>query len=121
MSADLTKVRQNLLNLLSNANKFSKKSTIVLGVSRETIEELDWIIFRVTDHGIGMTPEQMQRLFQAFTQLDASPTRKYGGSGLGLAITKQFCQIMGGDIHVDSQFGQGSVFTMRLPAVVNIT
>ncbi|OQW93926.1 MAG: hypothetical protein BWK79_08550 [Beggiatoa sp. IS2] len=121
MSADLTKVRQNLLNLLSNANKFSKKNTIILGVTRESLEEVDWIIFRITDHGIGMTPEQMQRLFQAFTQLDSSPTRKYGGSGLGLAITKQFCQIMGGDIHVDSQFGQGSAFTMRLPAVVNIT
>ncbi len=119
MSADLTKVRQNLLNLLSNANKFSQQSTISLLVYRETLEGIDWIVFRISDQGIGMTAEQMQRLFQAFTQIDASPTRRYGGSGLGLAITKQFCQIMGGDIVVESQFGQGSTFTMRLPAQVN--
>jgi signal transduction histidine kinase len=119
MSADLTKVRQNLLNLLSNANKFSKQSTIHLSASRQTEEGIDWILFSVTDQGIGMTPEQIRKLFQAFTQIDSSPTRKYGGSGLGLAITKQFCQIMGGDILVESQFGQGSTFVMRLPAQVN--
>jgi len=119
MSADLTKVRQNLLNLLSNANKFSKQSTIILIVTREVVEGMDWIIFRVLDQGIGMTPEQMQKLFQAFMQIDASPTRRFGGSGLGLAITKRFCQIMGGDIAVESQLGQGSTFTMRLPAQVN--
>ena len=119
MSADLTKIRQNLLNLLSNANKFSKQSTIVLMVTRENIEGMDWIAFKVIDQGIGMTPEQMQRLFQAFVQIDSSPTRKYGGSGLGLAITKRFCQIMGGDIAVESQLGQGSTFTMRLPSQIN--
>lgn len=119
MSADLTKIRQNLLNLLSNANKFSKQSTIILMVTRESIEGMDWIAFKVVDQGIGMTPEQMQRLFQAFVQIDASPTRKYGGSGLGLAITKRFCQIMGGDISVESQLGQGSTFTMRLPSQIN--
>jgi len=118
MSADLTKVRQNLLNLLSNANKFSKQSTIILAVNRERADGIDWIIFKVNDQGIGMTKEQINKLFQAFTQLDASPTRRFGGSGLGLAITKQFCDIMGGDIQVHSQFGQGSNFTMRLPAEV---
>lgn len=119
MTTDLTKVRQNLLNLLSNANKFSKQNTIILMVTRETVEDIDWIIFQVTDHGIGMTAVQMQKLFQAFTQVDSSPTRRYGGSGLGLAITKQFCQIMGGDITVQSQFGQGTTFIMRLPAEIS--
>ncbi|MDY6994825.1 MAG: ATP-binding protein, partial [Pseudomonadota bacterium] len=70
--------------------------------------------------GIGMTAEQVQKLFKAFVQVDSSPTRRFGGSGLGLAITKQFCEIMGGDISVESQFGQGSTFTMRLPAEVRI-
>ncbi|EIJ41015.1 signal transduction histidine kinase [Beggiatoa alba B18LD] len=120
MSADLTKIRQNLMNLLSNANKFSKQSTIILSVSREVHDDdIDWIVFKVIDQGIGMTPEQMQRLFQAFVQGDSSPTRRYGGSGLGLAITKQFCQLMGGDITAESEFGKGSVFIMRLPAEVN--
>lgn len=119
MTTDLTKVRQNLLNLLSNANKFSKQNNILLVVTRETIEDIDWITFQVSDQGIGMTAVQMQKLFQAFTQVDSSPTRRYGGSGLGLAITKQFCQIMGGDITVQSQFGQGSTFIMRLPAEIS--
>lgn len=118
MTADLNKVRQNLLHLLSNANKFSKQNTILLEVTREVSDDIDWIIFRITDHGIGMTYEQIQKLFQAFIQVDPSTTRKYGGSGLGLAITKQFCQIMGGDISVESEFGQGSTFFMRLPAEV---
>jgi len=118
MSADLTKVRQNLLNLLSNANKFSKQSTIMLTVTRTSIDGFDWVIFRIIDKGIGMTSEQIERLFEAFMQADTSPTRKYGGSGLGLAITKQFCEIMGGDISVESQFGKGSIFSMRLPAKV---
>ena len=119
MSTDLTKVRQNLLNLLTNANKFSKKSKILLNVIRETVDGIDWVIFRIVDHGIGMTPEQTQNLFQPFKSFDTSYKRKHGGSGLGLAITKQFCQLMGGDIWVESQFGQGSTFIMRLPAQVN--
>jgi signal transduction histidine kinase len=119
MSADLAKVRQNLLNLLSNANKFSQQSTITLLVMRETRDSMDWILFKVSDQGIGITSEQIKKLFQAFTQADSSPTRRYGGSGLGLAITKQFCEIMGGDISVESQFGKGSTFIMRLPAKVN--
>lgn len=121
MSADLAKVRQNLLNLLSNANKFSRQSTVSLVVIREQHDNDDWVIFRVIDQGIGMTEEQIKNLFKPFAQADGSSTRRFGGGGLGLAITKQFCQIMGGDIEVESQFGQGSTFTMRLPAQVNPT
>jgi len=118
MHADLTKVRQSLFNLLSNASKFTENGTITLTVSRQNIDERDWIQFQVSDTGIGMTPEQMGRLFQAFTQADASTTRKYGGTGLGLAITKKFCQMMGGDIMVESLSGKGSTFTVQLPVEV---
>ncbi len=117
MSADLTKVRQNLINLLSNANKFSKQSTISLDVNREAIDGIDWIIFHILDQGIGMTQEQIEKLFHAFAQFEMELTSK-GHSNLSLAVTKQFCQIMGGDIFVESQFGQGSNFIMRLPAHV---
>jgi signal transduction histidine kinase len=118
MNADLTKVRQNLLNLLSNASKFSKQGIITLSARRENEGGMDWVIFTVSDQGIGMTQEQIRKLFQAFSQVDTSATRKYGGTGIGLAITKQFCQIMGGDIAVHSEFGKGSHFTIRLPANV---
>jgi DNA-binding response OmpR family regulator len=118
MYADLTKVRQSLFNLLSNASKFTNNGTISLNVSCDTDLDQDWIIFQVTDSGIGMTQEQIGKLFQAFTQADASTTRKYGGTGLGLAITKKFCQMMGGDIDVTSELGKGSIFTIRLPARV---
>jgi signal transduction histidine kinase len=118
MHADLTKVRQGLLNLLSNAAKFTEGGTITLDVGRETVDEADWLTFGVSDTGIGMTPEQMEKLFQAFAQADASTTRKYGGTGLGLAITNRFCQMMGGDITVASEPGVGSTFTIRLPAKV---
>jgi signal transduction histidine kinase len=118
MSADLAKVRQNLLNLLTNANKFSKQSTILLAAHRETEDGMDWLLFTIKDQGIGMTKDQIARLFQAFVQFEASPSQFGRGSGLGLAITKQFCQVMGGDISVESQFGLGSTFTMRLPAQV---
>jgi signal transduction histidine kinase len=119
MTTDLTKVRQNLLNLLTNANKFSKQSTISLTVTRKSINHSDWILFCLTDQGIGMTEAQIQKLFQAFSSLDAAPTYQYSGSGLGLAITKQFCQILGGDIFVESKLGEGSTFTMQLPAQVS--
>jgi signal transduction histidine kinase/DNA-binding response OmpR family regulator len=119
MQADLTKVRQSLFNLLSNACKFTARGTITLAVSRETLDGAAWLAFRVRDTGIGMTPEQMGKLFQTFSQADASTTRQYGGTGLGLAITQRFCQMMGGAITVESTLGQGSTFTIRLPAEVS--
>ena len=118
MRADSTKVRQSLLNLLSNASKFTERGTIQLRASRETSEGRDWIVFRVVDSGIGMTPQQIGNLFQSFIQADLSTTRKYGGTGLGLAITRRFCQMMGGDVAVESTLGKGSTFTIRLPAEV---
>jgi DNA-binding response OmpR family regulator len=118
MHTDLTKVRQSLFNLLSNASKFTENGTIALKVEQYLNAGQNWISFQVKDTGIGMTPEQLGRLFQAFTQADASTTRKYGGTGLGLAITKRFCQMMGGDIFVESQFGKGSTFTIHLPIEV---
>jgi PAS domain S-box-containing protein len=111
MQADITKLRQSLFNLLSNASKFTENGTITLAVSRS----VDWITFCVRDTGIGMTPEQQAKLFQSFTQADASTTRKYGGTGLGLVITQQFCQLMGGDVQVTSVAGTGTTFTIRLP------
>jgi signal transduction histidine kinase len=120
MRADLSKVRQSLFNLLSNACKFTERGRITLTVSRtsDSLSSADWITFRISDTGIGITPEQMAKLFQPFTQADASTTRQYGGAGLGLAITKRFCQMMGGDITVDSEVGKGSTFTIRLPTQV---
>ncbi|MGV0027063.1 sensor histidine kinase [Phormidesmis priestleyi] len=139
--ADLTKTRQNLYNLLSNACKFTAQGTITLIVekgvgqwssqsSRLNSEsnsaqtsnlkpESLFVTFRVCDTGIGMTPEQIEKVFQAFTQADASTTRKYGGTGLGLAIAQKFCQMMGGTLTVDSEYGKGSIFTMSLPASPN--
>jgi signal transduction histidine kinase/DNA-binding response OmpR family regulator len=112
MYADITKLRQSLLNLLSNASKFTENGTITLAVERQAA---NWIALGVSDTGIGMTPEQQAKLFQSFTQADASTTRKYGGTGLGLVITQQFCQIMGGEIQVTSVAGMGTTFTIRLP------
>jgi signal transduction histidine kinase/DNA-binding response OmpR family regulator len=114
MRADLTKVRQVLFNLLSNASKFTQGGVIKLGAAVEG----EWIAFSVKDSGIGMTREQASRIFEAFTQADASTTRKYGGTGLGLTITRKFCELMGGRIHVDSEPGKGTVFTVRLPLEV---
>ena len=116
--ADTTKVRQCLFNLLSNASKFTENGTITLKVSSEAIEGRDWINFAVSDTGIGMTEEQMGRLFQAFAQAEASTRGRFGGTGLGLAITRHFCEMMGGTVLVDSKEGKGSTFTMKLPAVV---
>jgi PAS domain S-box-containing protein len=112
MDADLTKVRQMLLNLLSNACKFTERGTIALAVERDGRN----VVFTVSDTGIGMSAEQMDRLFEAFAQADASTTAKYGGTGLGLAITKRFATLMGGDVQVESAPGQGCRFTIRLPA-----
>ncbi len=118
MRADLTKVRQTLFNLLSNATKFTEKGIITLTADRVPSEKGARIHLRVSDTGIGMTPEQLGRLFQAFTQADASTTRKYGGTGLGLVISRRFCQLMGGDIAVESRAGVGTTFTVDLPAIV---
>lgn len=119
MHADLTRVRQVLFNLLSNACKFTENGTIHLQVQRLTITpDASTIAFTVSDSGIGMTPDQLGRLFQAFTQADASTTRKYGGTGLGLVISRRFCQMMGGDLVARSTYGQGSTFIASLPAHV---
>src|SRR4029450_2744910 len=112
MHADLTKVRQTLFNLLSNAAKFTDHGTITLTVERELN---DWLTFAVSDTGIGMTKEQLGRLFEAFSQAEASTRSKYGGTGLGLAISRHFCRLMGGDLTVTSVYGQGSTFTVRVP------
>ncbi|MBI3457064.1 MAG: response regulator, partial [Candidatus Rokubacteria bacterium] len=118
MRADLTKVRQALFNLLSNACKFTDHGTVSLAATRETGEGGDWITFRVRDSGIGMTPEQMAKLFQEFSQADAATTRKYGVTVLGLALSRRLCRMMGGDITVASEPGRGSTFTMHLPPEV---
>ena len=115
MQTDLIKLRQCLLNLLSNANKFTEKGTITLSVSRTARQCIDWMTFRVRDTGIGMTEAQMGRIFEAFSQADSSISRKYGGTGLGLALTKQFCEMLGGNIQVESSIGCGSTFTIELP------
>ncbi|MCH9017718.1 MAG: GAF domain-containing protein, partial [Chloroflexi bacterium] len=117
--ADTTKIRQCLFNLIGNASKFTEQGTISLKISRESVDDRDWINFAVADTGIGMNDEQMGRLFEAFTQAEASTSRRFGGTGLGLAITRHFCEMMGGTVLVESEEGKGSTFTMKLPAVVD--
>jgi len=121
MHADQTKVRQALFNLLSNAAKFTHHGSITLTAKRERMDDADWIVFCIADTGIGLTPEKIVKLFQDFTQADASTTRKFGGTGLGLALTRRFCQMMGGDVTVSSVPGAGSTFTIKLPAFVHET
>jgi signal transduction histidine kinase/DNA-binding response OmpR family regulator len=116
MHADQTRIRQALLNLVSNANKFTEHGRVTIHVTRVMGKGSEEITIAVGDTGIGMSAEQMGRLFQEFVQADPSTTRKYGGTGLGLAISRRFCQMMGGEITVASQLGKGSTFTMRLPA-----
>ncbi len=116
MHADLTKIRQSLLNLLSNAFKFTSNGTVSLTISRVLADGAEWIDFAVQDTGVGLTSAQMEDLFEPFTQGDASTTRKFGGTGLGLTITRRFCRMMGGDIKVQSEQGKGSTFTLHLPA-----
>ena len=118
LHADQMRLRQALLNLMSNANKFTDHGTITIDARQRQEGSRDWVTIAVADTGIGMTTEQMGRLFQEFSQADASTTRKYGGTGLGLAISKRFCQMMGGDIAVESAPGHGSTFTIRLPRIV---
>jgi len=116
MYSDMTKIRQALLNLLSNAAKFTEKGTITLNVSRRLFGADDWIEFEVSDTGIGMSPEQINAVFDAFMQADTSTTREFGGTGLGLAITRRFCTMLGGDIKVSSERDKGSSFVISLPA-----
>jgi signal transduction histidine kinase len=119
MHADLTRVRQILLNLLGNASKFTSNGTVSLTVTRDESKGREWIVFAVRDTGIGMTSEQLTRLFQPFTQADPSTTRKYGGTGLGLSISQRLSRLMNGTISVVSEPGMGSIFTVRIPAEVS--
>ncbi|MDW8213553.1 MAG: histidine kinase N-terminal 7TM domain-containing protein [Roseiflexaceae bacterium] len=127
MVSDRTRLRQVLLNLLSNAAKFTENGAISLRIWREssaspstgvTDESTDWIIFEIADTGIGIAPEHLPLLFQDFSRIEDAVHRKYGGTGLGLAISRQFCRLMGGDITVVSAPGEGSTFTVRLPAIL---
>jgi CheY-like chemotaxis protein/anti-sigma regulatory factor (Ser/Thr protein kinase) len=110
------RLRQIILNLLSNACKFTENGEVNLTVQRERAPCGDWLTFVVADTGIGMTSDQMAKVFEEFSQADSSTTRRYGGTGLGLAISRRLCHLMGGDITVDSTPGAGSTFTVRLPA-----
>jgi len=119
MYSDLTKVRQSLFNLISNAAKFAENGTVTLSVKRQTMDNQEWIEFRVADTGIGIAEDKLGILFDEFTQADDSTTRNYGGTGLGLAITKRFCEMMSGRISVESQLGEGSIFTICLPIAIS--
>jgi len=121
MYSDVTKIRQVLFNLLSNACKFTSNGEVSLSVARSQRDGQEWIDFTVSDTGIGMNPEQMEHLFEAFSQADASISRDYGGTGLGLAICRRFTELMEGDIHVDSAEGKGSRFVLSLPAELRVT
>src|SRR5205085_289912 len=118
MNADVMKTRQILLNLLGNAAKFTRDGAIVLDVHPGTIGTTPAMVFCVTDTGVGMTPEQTTRIFDAFTQADITTTREYGGTGLGLAIVARFCELMGGTVCVESERGRGSRFMVMLPVQV---
>ncbi|HSG82479.1 MAG TPA: GAF domain-containing protein [Gemmatimonadota bacterium] len=118
MYSDRTRTRQVLLNLLSNAAKFTEKGTITLAAERTRGADGDAVVFSVSDTGIGMTPDQVAKLFEPFSQAEASTATKYGGTGLGLALSRRFCQMMGGDVTLKSDAGAGSTFTVRLPAAV---
>jgi signal transduction histidine kinase len=118
MHADQMKVRRIVLNLLSNAAKFTEHGSITVSAWRQVIADVEWIYLRVADTGIGIDPEQLPTLFQAFTRAHPSTRRKYEGTGLGLALSSHLCALMGGTIAVESTPGVGSVFTVRLPVVV---
>ncbi len=115
---DITKLRQMLLNLLSNATKFTQEGFIHFEINTCYENERNFVSFSIKDNGIGMTDRQIEKLFQPFTQADISTTRRFGGTGLGLTITKEFAEMMGGYIKVSSEFGKGSTFTLRIPAIV---
>jgi CheY-like chemotaxis protein/two-component sensor histidine kinase len=121
MHADLTKLRQVLFNLISNSAKFTEDGEITLSAKRVEADGQNWVHFAVTDTGIGIPADRIDRIFEEFSQADESTTRNFGGTGLGLAITQRFCRMMGGDVAVASTIGVGSTFTIRLPEVVAIT
>jgi len=120
MRADLTKVRQAIFNLLSNAAKFTHEGDIALRVQKESADGVDWVRLAVSDSGIGIPPEKLDHVFEEFSQVDETTSRRYGGTGLGLAISRRFCRMMGGDITVESRLGEGSTFTIRLPIQVGL-
>ena len=115
---DITKLRQNLFNLLSNAAKFTHEGTITLQANRNEQDGVSWLTFAVSDTGIGIAENKIEHIFQEFAQADDSTTRTYGGTGLGLAISKRFCKLLGGDLSVQSDLGKGSTFTIRIPAIL---
>lgn len=115
METDITKFRQIILNLISNAAKFTENGTISVQVSLEKENDQEWVFIKVSDTGIGMPPAQQVKIFEAFTQAEESTTRKYGGTGLGLTITKQLCSLLGGSISIESEVDKGSRFTVKLP------
>jgi len=117
MTADVTKIRQILLNLLSNSSKFTKEGTITIGVTDSKAQDQS-IDFTIADTGIGMTPEQVDKVFKPFTQADEKTTRKFGGTGLGLTITKMFAEMMGGEIDLLSEEGKGTTFIVTIPITV---
>jgi hypothetical protein len=114
---DLTKLRQSLFNLLSNAAKFTNQGAITLAVERESVDGGDWLVFGISDTGIGIEADKLDHVFEEFSQADDSTTRNYGGTGLGLAISRRFCRLLGGDLTLESRRGEGSTFTIRLPAI----
>jgi signal transduction histidine kinase/uncharacterized protein (UPF0335 family) len=118
MHSDMTKLRQNLLNLISNAAKFTESGTITLYAHREVRDAKDWLVFKVTDTGIGIPEEKLGEIFMGFSQADESTTRHFGGTGLGLTLTKRFTEMMGGRIWAESVVGEGSTFIMEVPAQV---
>jgi len=115
---DKTKLRQILFNLLSNAAKFTHEGTITLDVNRTEKDGLSWLAFAVSDTGIGIAEDKIEHVFEEFAQADDSTTRDYGGTGLGLAISKRFCNLLGGDLSLHSTLGEGSTFTVRIPAIL---
>ena len=115
---DLTKLRQTLFNLLSNAAKFTHEGCVTLRVRREHRDGDDWLVLEVSDTGIGIPDDKLEHIFDEFSQADSSTTRNYGGTGLGLAITRRFCQLLGGDIGLQSRPGEGSTFIISLPAIL---
>jgi len=114
---DATKLRQSLLNLLSNAAKFTKDGTITLNAERESQSDGEWLNISVSDTGIGIPADKLDEVFVEFSQAEASTTRDHGGTGLGLPISERFCRMLGGDVGVSSILGEGSTFTIRIPAI----